>query len=116
MKVFRNILRVFTTIAAVFYTLIFIDEAFPPYDPNLRESNFGIVMIFILFVWFLFGYYYIWKNEKWAGFFLITWWVGLFLTAWLVWFDGNVTVVLGFPIFILGILFLIYSRKKNTSK
>jgi hypothetical protein len=44
---------------------------------------------------------------------LVTWWLGLFLTAWLVWFYGNVTVVLGFPIFVLGILLLIHSRKKK---
>lgn len=114
MKKFRNLLRVLTTLAALFYTLIFIDEAFPPYDPKRRESDFGIAMIFVLFIWFCIGYYYLWKDEKRAGIFLTTWWIGLFLTAWLVWLYGNVTIILGFPIFILGILLLVYSRKKQT--
>jgi hypothetical protein len=113
MKTFRNVMRILLTLAAVFYALIFIDEALPPHDPDMRESNFGIVMAFVLFSWFFIGYFYLWKNEKIAGIFLTTWWIGLFLTAWLVWIYGNVTVVLGFPIFILGILLLIYSRNKK---
>ena len=114
MTVFRNILRIMATLAAILYTLIFIDEAFPPYDLNMRESNFGIFMVFVLFLWFAAGYYYVWKDEKKAGILLTTWWLGLFLTAWLVWYYGNVTVVLGFPIFILGLLFLLYANKKKT--
>lgn len=115
MNTFRNVLRILVTLAAILYALIFIDEAFPPYDPTMRESNFGIVMVFVLFIWFSIGYVYLWKNEKLAGILLTTWWIILFLTAWLVWDYGNPTVVLGFPIFILGILLVIYSRKKNKS-
>ena len=112
MKTFRNVLRILTTLAALVYTLIFIDEAFPPYDPVRKESDFGIVMVFVLFVWFSIGYFYVWKNEKVAGAFLTTWWIGVFITAWLVWIYGNVTVVLGFPVFILGLLLLFYARKR----
>lgn len=111
---FQIILRVLVTLAAVFYALVFIEEAFPPYDPIMRESNFGIFLVFVLFVWFSTGYYYLWKDEKRAGILLITWWLALFLTAWLVWMYGNVTVVLGFPIFVLGILLLLHSRKKRS--
>lgn len=113
MKAFRNILRILVTLAAIFYLLVFIDEAFPPYDPDMKESNFGIAMVFVLFIWFFVGYYYLWKNEKIAGILLTTWWIGLFFTAWLIWVYGNVTVFMGFPIFILGILLLIYARKKD---
>lgn len=113
MKLFRTILRILVSLAAVLYFFIFLDEAFPPYDPNMRESDFGIVMVFVLFIWFAIGYYYLWKNEKIAGIFLTTWWIALFFTAWWVWLYGNVTVILGFPIFVLGILLLIYSNQKN---
>lgn len=115
MRTFRNILRTLLTLSALFYLLIFIDEAFPPYDPTMRESDFGIVMVFILFIWFSIGYFYVWKNVKVAGIMLTSWWIGLFLTAWIVWDYGNVTVILGFPIFILGILLLIYAGKMNHS-
>lgn len=117
MKIFRNILRVLTTLAALIYILIFIDEAFPPYNPDMRESDFGIFMVFVLFIWFSIGYYFVWKNEKIAGILLTSWWIALFLTAWLIWVYGNVTVILGFPIFILGILLLIYfiQQKKTLS-
>ena len=113
--VFGIVLKVLVTIAAIFYALIFIDEAFPPYDPNMKESDFGIVMVFILFIWFGIGYYFLWKNERRAGIMLISWWLGLFLTAWQVWLYGNVTVVLGFPIFVLGILLVINSRRKESA-
>jgi len=115
MKTYRNILRILITLAAIMYAVIFIDEAFPPYDPNMRESSFGIVMVFVLFIWFSIGYFYLWKNEKIAGLILTSWWIILFLTAWKVWVYGNVTVILGFPIFILGILLLIYSGKNKNS-
>lgn len=115
MKLFRSILRILVSLAAILYILILIDEAFPPYDPNMRESNLGIVMVFVLFIWFAIGYYYLWKDEKIAGIFLASWWIALFFTAWWVWLYGNVTVILGFPIFVLGILLLIYSNQKNKS-
>ena len=63
MKIFRNILRLLATLAAIRYALIFMDEAFPPYDPNIWESDFGIFMVFVLFLWFAAGYYYVWKDE-----------------------------------------------------
>jgi len=116
MKKFRNTLRTLVTVAGILYSIIFIDEAFPPYDQNTRESDFGIALVVILFIWFIIGYFFLWKNEKIAGLFLTSWWIGLFLTAWLVWNYGNVTVILGFPVFILGILLLIYSRNKKKSK
>jgi apolipoprotein N-acyltransferase len=116
MRVFRDILRVLVTLAAIMYTLIFIDEAFPPYDADMRETNFGIFMVFVLFAWFSLGFYYLWTDERKSGFVLMTWWIALFMTAWLVWSYGNVTVVLGFPVFILGILLLLYARRKRKSQ
>ena len=116
MTIFRNILRILTTLAALLYMLFFIGEAIPPYDPNMRESNFGIFMVFVLCLGFSAGYYYVWKDERKAGILFATWWLGLFLTAWLVWYYGNVTVILGIPIFILGILLLVYSAKEKASQ
>lgn len=113
MKTFRDILRVLSTLAAIFYSMIFIDEAFPPYDPSMRESNVGILMVFILFILFSIGFYFVWKHERIAGILFTTWWIGVFLTAWLIWSYGNVTVILGFPIFIIGILLLYYSHRKK---
>lgn len=113
MKTFLTILRVLITLAAIGYSLVLITEALPPYDPATRELDLRIAMIAILFTWFLAGYYYLWKNERTAGILLSLWWVALFFTAWLVWDYGNVTVVLGFPVFILGLLLLVYWRKKK---
>ena len=115
MKLIRNLLRALSSIAAILYAVLLVDEALPPYDPNMRESDFGIAMSFILFIWFGFGYFQSWRNEKVAGGVFVSWWIALFFTAWLIWNYGNVTVVLGFPICILGVLFLIYSWR-NTNR
>jgi len=50
--------------------------------------------------------------EKIGGIILSTWWIALFFTAWLICFYGKVTVILGIPIFILGILLLLYSFQR----
>ncbi len=114
---FRNVLRVLVTLAAILYALIFIDEAFPPYDRTMTESDFGMVMFFVLFIWFAIGYFYLWKDEKIAGIFLTTWWGGVFFTAFFFWLYWVVIVIQGFSIFILGILLLKYSKwKKNASE
>ncbi|GAB2768990.1 DUF7670 domain-containing protein [Salinimicrobium soli] len=113
MKTFRNVLRVLLSLAAIIYVLVFIDEAFPPYDPATRESDIGIVMVFVLFLWFLAAYIFLWKNEKISGILFTTWWLALLLTAWFIWVYGNVTVILGLPVFIMGILLLVYDGKKG---
>ncbi len=59
MIIARNVLRILTSIAALCYLFIFIDEAFPPYDAILKESTLGVAMVFVLFVWFCIGYYYL---------------------------------------------------------
>ena len=116
MKIFQVILRVLATLATIVYAMIFIDEAFPPYDVEMRESDFGIFMVFVLFTWYLIGYFFVWKNEWKAGLFFVSWWIGLFLTAWLIWLYGNVTVILGLPVLVIGFLFLIYARLANNRK
>lgn len=108
----RILFRVFFTISTIFYLSIFIDEAFPPYSESHRESNLGITMVFVLFVWYAVGYYYLWVNEKKAALLIISWYVGLVLTAFFIWNYGNVTVVIAFPVLLVSILLLVFTWRK----
>jgi hypothetical protein len=115
-NLFLIILKVLVSIALIGYLLIFVEEAFPPYPIDQPESNFGMVMVFVLFVWFLVGYYYLWKNVLRSGIFLASWYIMLVITALFIWKYGNVTIVLGIPILILGILLIIHARHTSTNR
>jgi hypothetical protein len=74
------------------------------------------VSVYLLFLVFLVGILAFWKNEFVSGLILIAWY-GLqwALVLW-VWEDGGMTLILGFPIAIFGVLALIYGigKKRNT--
>ena len=105
---FRLILRILITIALVLYISIFIEEAFPPYPEDMRESNLGIAMVFVLFLWFAIGYVYMWLNERISGILLDTWYLLLVFTALFIWKYGAMTIFIGWPIPVLGFLLLIH--------
>ena len=101
---YRNVLRTLGTIAALGYILFLIGEGVPIF----KELNFADISVYLLFAVFVLAYIFLWKNELISGILLVAWY-GLewCLVLW-VWVDGDMVVVLGFPIFIIGILVLIY--------
>jgi len=110
---FRNVLRILGTVAAVGYILFFIGEGVTYF----KEATFADISVYLLFAVFVLGYYFLWKNEIISGILLIVWhalqWC---LVVW-VWLDGGMTIILGIPIGIFGIVVLIYGiRKKVTSE
>ena len=110
-NLFRNILRILGTIAAIFYILFLIDEGVPLFN----DATFADISVYLLFLVFVLGYYFLWKNELTSGLILIAWHgIQWFLVFW-VWVDGALTLILGIPIGILGIIVLIYGIRKNIS-
>ena len=112
-NLFRNILRILGTISAIFYILFLVAEGVPLY----KEATFADISVYLLFAVFVLGYYFLWKNELISGLILIAWhglqWI---LVVW-VWLEGAVTLILGIPIGLLGIIVLIYGISKiNSSK
>ena len=108
-KVSSMILKILITVSAVFYTIIFIGEIIPPF----YESVFGVAMVYVLFCFFLLGYYFLWKNEKISGIILILWYGFLLILAFFVWTNAGMVIILGIPIPILGalLLFKVYFKK-----
>ena len=101
---YRNVLRTLCTIAVLGYILFLIGEGVPIF----KELNFADISVYLLFAVFVLAYIFLWKNELISGILLVAWY-GLewCLVLW-VWVDGDMVIVLGFPIFIIGILVLIY--------
>ena len=110
--VYRIVLRILVTMAAVGYIIFLIGES----TSSAGEPVFDIVMMYVLFAVFALGYYFSWKNEFISGILLIAWHGLQWILVLRVWDDADMTIVLGIPIFVLGILSLIYGiRQKRFS-
>jgi len=108
----RNILRMLGSITAILYILFLIDEGVPLFT---EKVTFAEISVYLLFLVFILGYYFLWKNELISGLILIAW-HGLqwFLVYW-VWVDGSMTLILGIPLGLFGIIILMYGMSKNIS-
>ncbi len=101
-------LQIILTIYGLLYLLLIIT------DLSTLE-NFEQIVVNLAFVLFLIGYYMVWKNEGVAGIIFIFWWIIMwFLALFIAGPDREAGVVMGLPVFILGILFIIsWYRKKG---
>ena len=102
------VLYVFTLIFAVFYTLIFIDEAFP-----LQVKNIDQLCLILLFLFFVIGFVFSWFRERTAGYIFILWYILEILAGIFIWDDAGMVLVLGFPLLPMGIFYLVYANRKN---
>jgi hypothetical protein len=97
-----------TTVFGILYVMLIISELISgPY-------NLEYIVVNMAFLVFLVGYYFTWKNEMIAGIIFIFWWgimwyLGLFIAE----HDKGVGVVMGVPLFIVGILFIVSWRRKK---
>jgi len=109
---FSKILLIITSIYGLLYLLFIIDNFIPTENFNPYDLENSIVKL--AFVVFLIGFYLSWKNERNAGIVFIFWWgimwyLGLFVTE----HDKGAGVVLGLPLFIIGILFIVSWHRKS---
>ena len=103
-----TVLLTVTTLFGILY-LIFIIDYFI-FEPQNLES----IIVNLAFIIFLVGYYYSWRNKMIAGIIFIIWWgimwyLGLFIAEQ----DRGAGVVMGVPIFIMGILFIVSWYRKR---
>jgi hypothetical protein len=69
----------------------------------------------LAFVLFIAGYFISWKNQRIAGVIFIFWWLVMwFLAIFIAETDKGSGIVMGLPLFILGILFIYYSKRKKS--
>ena len=109
----RNVLRILGTIAAFLYILFLIAEDVPFF----KGAAFADTSVYLLFLVFVLAYWFLWKNELISGLILIVWHLLQWILVFWVWVDGALTLILGVPIGVFGIIVFIYGiRKKFSSK
>ncbi len=109
---FSKILLIITSVYGLLYLLFIIDNFIPTENFNPYDLENSIVKL--AFVVFLIGFYLSWKNERNAGIVFIFWWgimwyLGLFVAE----HDKGAGVVMGLPLFIIGILFIVSWYRKR---
>jgi len=107
------LLHAILTLYGLLYLVFIIDTliSIDTYDLYNPEN----VVVNLAFVLFLIGYYMAWRNEGVAGIIFVLWWAVMWVLAlFIVDHDKGSGVVMGLPLFILGILFIIsWHRKKG---
>lgn len=102
----KKILLIVTLVYGLLY-LAFIIFSFIPeqgYDPYDAEGIF----VKGLFILFLIGLYGSWKDQLLGAMIFLFWYAAMFyLENFIVGSDGGGGLVMGFPLLILGVLFLL---------
>ena len=102
-------LLILTSLYGVLYLLFMATES---YGDSGSEPTF----VKLFFGLFLIGYLVVWKNEGLGGLVFVLWWIGMwYLGLFVAQHDRGAAIVMGFPLFVLAILFLIsWYRKRAT--
>ena len=107
-----KILLTLTTIYGVLYAAVIV--GFLITETPIKEISLEGIIVSIAIIIFFIGYYYSWKNELIAGIIFIFWWaimwyLGLFVAET----DRGAGVVMGVPMFIIGILYIVFWFRKR---
>ena len=108
-NIFQLVLRILGTIALLCYILFLIGEI----DLPINKVSFADISVYILFLFFLVGYYFLWKRETLSGLLFLIWYILEWILVFHVWIDGALTLILGFPIAVIGVLLLVYGIKNK---
>ena len=103
-------LLVLTSIFGLLYVIFMISG-------NYGSGGYEPLLVKLLFVVFLIGFLMVWKHEGIGGLIFVLWWIGMwYLGLFVVQQDRGAGVVVGLPLFCLGILFIIswYKRRPKT--
>lgn len=104
-----RILLVLTSIYALLYILFMVTKQYGTAgsEPTVVKILFGL---------FLAGYTVVWMNEGLGGAIFVVWWIGMwYLGLFVAQSDRGAAQVIGFPLFVLGVLFIIAWLKKRNA-
>lgn len=110
-EVYQLIIRILTVLALIVYILSLIGER----APLFRGAAFQDVSVYLLFIVFLAGFLTIWRFELISGILLVAWYGFEWCLGLWVWDDPDLALVTGFPIFIIGLLAIIYGVRKRAA-
>ncbi len=105
-----KILKLLASIYGLLYVLFMVSGQY-------GDSGYEPLVVKILFAIFLVGYLTIWKNEIYGGLIFVLWWIGLwYLGIFIAEHDKGAGVVMGAPLFVLAIFFIISGYKNRKAK
>ncbi len=108
MKAFQQGLRILGTLAAIGY-IVFLAGLIQSFvTEGISLANILLKTEVWLFLIFVIGFYWLWKSEFYAGLIFIIWHIFQWMLVLWVWEDGAMTLVMGFPIALTGILLVIF--------
>jgi hypothetical protein len=121
-KLFPLTLHLFTSIYGLSFLMLFVMSFIPSTISSVSESDnpydLQNIIFKLLFVVVLVGYLISWRREGMGGLIFVLWWVavwcyGKFIIAPL-YGSGTDAMVMGSPVLILGILFIVswYNKKR----
>jgi hypothetical protein len=112
----RTVLRILGTIILFGYLGFFFDEIISSIKSTRAGMNFEEISVFLLFVLFLIGYYFLWTREIIAGILILVWHAIQWILVFTVWPDGGMTLIMGLPVGIFGLFVLIYGIRKKSGR
>ena len=119
-KIFPTVLHLLTFIYGLLYLIFFVGSFLPSEINDFIDEPFNLegILVKLLFVVFLIGFFISWKKEGLAGLIFMLWWIGMwYLALFLAQHDRGAGVVMGIPVLIFGIGFIIswYKKRKRNS-
>lgn len=121
-RLFPTALHVLLTIYGILYLVFVIIGFIPsqegsPVSPSVPYHPFGLEgsLVKVLFVFFLVGFFTAWKNRLAAGVLFILWWAAMWGLETLMVARGGSggAIVMGFPLFMLGVLFVVSGYRQR---
>ncbi len=121
-RLFPTALHVLLTIYGILYLVFVIIGFVPsqegsPVSPSVPYHPFALEgsLVKVLFVFFLFGFFTAWKNRLAAGVLFILWWAAMWGLETLMVARGGSggAIVMGFPLFVLGVLFVVSGYRQR---
>jgi hypothetical protein len=74
--------------------------------PVFKAGSFVDISVYLLFLIFVLGFVLLWRYELISGIIFVVWYGLQWALVFYVWDDGELTLILGFPIGLLGIFIL----------
>ena len=102
-------LRVLGIVALALYILFLIMERVPlGFRTPFAESS-----VYLLFLIFVLGFIFLWRNELVSGLILMVWHLLQWCLVLWVWPDGDMTLIFGLPIGVLGLLIFLFGLSQR---
>jgi hypothetical protein len=124
-RLFPSALHIFLAIYAALY-LIFVIVGFVPAQEgspvaaSIPYHPFGLegTLVKIMFAFFLVGFFTAWHNRLVAGALFLLWWAGMWGLEMLMVSRGlhGGAIVMGFPMFVLGVLFIVSGYRTGRAR